>query len=61
MALSDPAGAALAAPRTETVTIQDPTPARKGKLRVRVFRLLSPGLRFAIASDGDGSYRYKLT
>ena len=61
VALSDAAGAALAAPRTETVTIQDRTPARKGKLRVRLFRLLSPGLRFAIASDGDGSYRYKLT
>ena len=61
MALSDAAGAALAAPRTETVTIQDRTPARTGKLRVRLFRLLSPGLRFAIASDGDGSYRYKLT
>jgi hypothetical protein len=59
--LSNAAGAALAAPRTETVTIQDRTPAKKGKLQVRLFRLLSPGLRFAIASDGDGSYRYKLT
>jgi Calx-beta domain-containing protein len=61
VALSNASGAALAAPRTETVTIQDRTPAKKGKLKVRVFRLLSPGLRFAIASDGDGSYRYKLT
>ena len=61
VALSNAAGAALAAPRTETVKIQDRTPAKKGKLKVRVFRLLSPGLRFAIASDADGSYRYKLT
>jgi hypothetical protein len=61
VALSDGSGAALAAPRTETVTIQDRTPARKGKLKVRLFRLLSPGLRYAIASDADGSYRYKLT
>jgi hypothetical protein len=61
VALSNASGAALAAPRTETVTIQDRTPAKKGKLKVRLFRLLSPGLRFAIASDGDGSYRYKLT
>ena len=61
VALSDAAGAELDAPRTETVTIQDRTPAKKGKLKVRVFRLLSPGLRFAIASDADGSYRYKLT
>jgi hypothetical protein len=61
VALSDAAGAALAAPRTETVTIQDRTPARKGKLKVRLLRLLSPGLRYAIASNSDGSYRYKLT
>jgi hypothetical protein len=61
VALSNASGAALGAPRTETVTIQDRTPAKKAKLKVRVFRLLSPGLRFAIASDGDGSYRYKLT
>ena len=61
VALSNASGAALAAPRTETVTIQDRTPARKGKLKVRLFRLLSPGLRFAIASDADGAYRYKLT
>jgi hypothetical protein len=61
VALSNASGAALAAPRTETVTIQDRTPPKKAKLKVRVFRLLSPGLRFAIASDGDGSYRYKLT
>jgi hypothetical protein len=61
VALSNASGAALAAPRTETVTIQDRTPAKKAKLKVRLFRLLSPGLRFAIASDGDGSYRYKLT
>ena len=61
VALSNASGAALAAPRTETVTIQDRTPAKKAKLKVRLFRLLSPGLRFAIASDADGSYRYKLT
>jgi hypothetical protein len=61
VALSNASGAALAAPRIETVTIQDRTPPKKAKLKVRVFRLLSPGLRFAIASDGDGSYRYKLT
>jgi Calx-beta domain-containing protein len=61
VALSNASGAALGAPRTETVTIQDRTPAKKAKLKVRLFRLLSPGLRFAIASDGDGSYRYKLT
>jgi hypothetical protein len=60
VALSNASGAALAAPRTETVTIQDRT-VKKGKLKVRVFRLLSPGLRFAIASDADGTYRYKLT
>jgi hypothetical protein len=60
VALSDAAGAALAAPRTETVTIQDRT-VKKSKLKVRVFRLLSPGVRFAIASDADGTYRYKLT
>ena len=61
VALSNASGAALAAPRTETVTIQDRTPAKKGKLKVRLFRVLSPGLRFAIAADADGSYRYKLT
>jgi hypothetical protein len=61
VALSNASGAALAAPRTETVTIQDRTPAKKGKLKVRLFRVLSPGLRFAIASDADGSYRFKLT
>jgi hypothetical protein len=61
VALSNASGAALAAPRTETITIQDRTPAKKGKLKVRLLRLLSPGLRFAIASDADGSYRYKLT
>jgi hypothetical protein len=61
VALSNAGGAALAAPRTETVTIQDRTPAKKARLKVRLFRLLSPGLRFAIASDADGSYRYKLT
>jgi hypothetical protein len=60
VALSDGSGAALAAPRTETVTIQDRT-VKKSKLKVRVFRLLSPGLRFAIASDADGTYRHKLT
>ena len=60
VALSNASGAALAAPRTETVTIQDRT-VKKSKLKVRVFRLLSPGLRFAIASDDDGTYRYKLT
>ena len=43
MTLSDAAGAALAAPRTETVTIQDRTPAKKGKLKVRLFRLLPRG------------------
>jgi hypothetical protein len=61
VALSSASGAALAAPSTETVTIQDRTVAKKAKLKVKVFRLLTPGLRFAIASDGDGSYRYKLT
>jgi hypothetical protein len=61
VALSNASGAALAAPRTETVTIQDRTPVKKAKLKVRLFRLLSPGLRFAIASDADGAYRYKLT
>ena len=61
VALSNASGAALAAPRTETVTIQDRTPAKKGKLKVRLFRLLSPGVRFAVASDADGSYRFKLT
>jgi hypothetical protein len=60
VALSNASGAALAAPRTETVTIQDRTAARKGKLKVRLFRLLSPGVRFAVASDADGSYRFKL-
>ena len=50
VALSNASGAALAAPRTETVTIQDRTPAKKAKLKVKLFRLLSPGLRFAIAS-----------
>jgi Calx-beta domain len=60
VALSNASGAALAAPRTETVTIHDRS-AKNGKLKVRVFRLLSPGLRYAIASDADGSYRYKVT
>jgi len=59
--LSNASGGALAAPRIATVTIQDRTPAKKGKLKVRLFRVLSPGLRFAIAADADGSYRYKLT
>jgi hypothetical protein len=60
VALSNASGAALAAPRNETVTIQDRT-VKKSKLKVRIFRLLSPVLRFAIASDADGTYRYKLT
>jgi hypothetical protein len=57
VALSNASGAALAAPRTETVTIQDRTQVRNAKLKVRLFRVL----RFAIASDADGAYRYKLT
>jgi hypothetical protein len=61
VALSNASGAALGAPSTETVTIQDRTPAKNAKLKVRLFRLLGPGLRFAIASDADGAYRYKLT
>jgi hypothetical protein len=61
VALSNASGAALAAPRTETVTIQDRTQVRNAKLKVRLFRVLAPGLRFAIASDADGAYRYKLT
>jgi hypothetical protein len=61
VALSNASGAALAAPRTETVTIQDRTLAKNAKLKVRLFRVLAPGLRFAIASDADGTYRFKLT
>jgi hypothetical protein len=60
VALSNASGAALAAPRTETVTIQDRT-ARHAKLKARLHRLLGPGVRFLIASDQGGSYRYKVT
>jgi hypothetical protein len=59
VALSNASGAALGAPRTEAVTIQDRTVAT-GKLKAKLLRLLG-GLRFVIASDGAGSYRYKLT
>jgi hypothetical protein len=58
VALSNASGAALAAPRTETVTIQDRTKAH-GKLKAKLFRLLG-GLRFVITSDDASSYRYKL-
>jgi hypothetical protein len=57
--LSNAAGAALGAPRTETVTIQDRTLAG-GKLKAKLLRLLG-GVRFVIASDGASTYRYKLT
>ena len=60
VALSNASGAALGAPRTETVTIQDRT-TKKAKLKARLFRLLDGGLRFVIASDDSSSYRYKLT
>jgi Calx-beta domain len=60
VALSNASGAALGAPRTETVTIQDRT-IKKAKLKARVFRLLDGGLRFVIASDDASSYRFKLT
>jgi hypothetical protein len=56
--LSNATGAALGAPRTETVTIQDRTKSH-GKLNAKLFRLLG-GLRFVITADDASSYRYKL-
>jgi Calx-beta domain-containing protein len=62
VALSDTTGAALAAPRVETVTLQDRSPAPDAKApKAALYRILKPGLRFVIASDEAGSYRYKLT
>jgi Calx-beta domain len=57
--LSNATGAALGAPRTDTVTIQDRTIAH-GKLKAKLLRLLG-GLRFVIAADDASTYRYKLT
>jgi Calx-beta domain-containing protein len=59
VALSNASGAALGAPRTDTVTIQDRSKAH-GKLKARLFRVLG-GLRFVITADDASSYRYKLT
>jgi len=53
--LSNASGAALAAPRTATVTIHDRTP----KLRASLHRLI--GLRFILVAHADGTYRAKLT
>jgi hypothetical protein len=54
VALSNASGAALAAPRTATVTIHDRTP----RLRATLHRL--SGLRYLLAANGDGTYRAKL-
>lgn len=54
VALSNAAGAALAAPRTATVTIHDRTPKHKASLH----RLI--GLRFVLVAHIDGTYRAKL-
>jgi Calx-beta domain len=54
VALSNATGAALAAPRTATVTIHDRTP----NLRATLHRLI--GLRFVLVAHIDGTYRAKL-
>jgi hypothetical protein len=54
VALSNASGAALAAPRTATVTIHD----RAKRLKARLHRL--SGLRYLLVANGDGTYRAKL-
>ena len=55
VALSNASGAALAAPRTATVTIHD----RTKKLKATLHHLR--GLRYVLAANGEGTYRIKLT
>jgi hypothetical protein len=55
IALSNASGAALAAPRTATVTIHD----RTKKLTATLHHLR--GLRYVLAANGEGTYRVKLT
>jgi hypothetical protein len=55
VALSNASGAALAAPRTATVTIHD----RTKKLKATLHRLT--GLRYILAANTDGTYRIKVT
>jgi hypothetical protein len=52
--LSNASGAALAAPRTATVTIHDRTPSLRATLRHLT------GLRFVLVAHIDGTYRAKL-
>jgi hypothetical protein len=60
LTLSNAAGAALAAPRTATVTIHDRT-TKHGRLKAKLHRLFGPGLRYVLASDQPGKYRLKVT
>jgi Calx-beta domain len=55
VALSNASGAALAAPRTATVTIHD----RTKKLKATLHRLI--GLKYVLAANANGTYRIKLT
>jgi hypothetical protein len=55
VALSNASGAALAAPRTATVTIHD----RTKKVKATLHRLI--GLRFVLVANIDGTYRAKVT
>jgi hypothetical protein len=55
VALSNASGAALAAPRTATVTIHD----RTKKLKAKLHRL--GGLRYLLASNEASTYRLKVT
>ncbi|MEA2302871.1 MAG: hypothetical protein QOH43_151 [Solirubrobacteraceae bacterium] len=63
--LSNPSGAALAAPQVATVTIQDrtaaPAPRDAQRPRGTLARLRASGLRFLVASDEAGRYESKLT
>ena len=63
VALSNAAGAALAGPRVETVTIQDRTQASPAPRapKATLARVVARGLRFLIASDADGTYQAKIT
>jgi hypothetical protein len=55
------AGKVVLQPPATNTPPANPNVVVKVKIKVKLLRLLAPGLRYVITSDGAGSYQYKLT